>query len=261
MVNMLKNLLKSRRPSFLFILGVAVLGGLLAVKVLFFPQNPRESAAPSASASAAPSLSAVAAPSASVGADGRAVCDVKVPAGQEFSAELPADYTWEQTANDIHYPVSATYGPAVRQGHLGQCFAHNPTGAAMAAINASIVLGNPEISNRRVILSSRFDGRAEPWAPDGEKDEEKILVALYAYSIQGYSHDRATVKVYMMAQKPGGSISIGWVPIRVVWENGDWRLDSEESEMESNLLTDSSQDPAQRFTIGQNRFAEWGFKR
>lgn len=258
---MFKNLLKSRKTSVLFILGVAVLGGLLAVKVLFFPQNPRESAAPSLSASAAPSLSAVASSSASVGADGRAVCDVKVPAGKEFSAELPEDYVWEQTADDIHYPVSATYGPAVRQGRLGQCFAHNPTGAAMAAINASIVLGNPEISNRRVILSSRFDGRAEPWAPDGEKDGEKILVALYAYSIQGYSHDRATVKVYMMAQKPGGSISIGWVPIRMVWENGDWRLDSEESEMGSNLLTDSSQDPAQRFSIGQSRMTEWGFKR
>lgn len=259
---MFKNLLKSRKTSVLFILGVAVLGGLLAVKVLFFPQTPRESAAPSApAASAAPSLSAVASSSASVGADGRAVCDVKVPAGKEFSAELPEDYVWEQTADDIHYPVSATYGPAVRQGRLGQCFAHNPTGAAMAAINASIVLGNPEISNRRVILSSRFDGRAEPWAPDGEKDGEKILVALYAYSIQGYSHDRATVKVYMMAQKPGGSISIGWVPIRMVWENGDWRLDSEESEMGSNLLTDSSQDPAQRFSIGQSRMTEWGFKR
>lgn len=259
---MFKNLLKSRKTPVLFILGVAVLGGLLAVKVLFFPQTPRESAAPAASAaSAAPSLSAVASSSASVGADGRAVCDVKVPAGKEFSAELPEDYVWEQTADDIHYPVSATYGPAVRQGRLGQCFAHNPTGAAMAAINASIVLGNPEISNRRVILSSRFDGRAEPWAPDGEKDGEKILVALYAYSIQGYSHDRATVKVYMMAQKPGGSISIGWVPIRMVWENGDWRLDSEESEMGSNLLTDSSQDPAQRFSIGQSRMTEWGFKR
>ncbi|OFL78118.1 hypothetical protein [Rothia sp. HMSC075F09] len=259
---MFKNLLKSRKTPVLFILGVAVLGGLLAVKVLFFPQTPRESAAPSApAASAAPSLSAVASSSASVGADGRAVCDVKVPAGKEFSAELPEDYVWEQTADDIHYPVSATYGPAVRQGRLGQCFAHNPTGAAMAAINASIVLGNPEISNRRVILSSRFDGRAEPWAPDGEKDGEKILVALYAYSIQGYSHDRATVKVYMMAQKPGGSISIGWVPIRMVWENGDWRLDSEESEMGSNLLTDSSQDPAQRFSIGQSRMTEWGFKR
>ena len=101
----------------------------------------------------------------------------------------------------------------------------------------------------------------ELWAPSGENDGEKIPVALYAYSLQGYSPERATVKVYLMAQKPGGSISIGWVPVRMVWENGDWRLDSEESEMGTNLLTDSSQDPSQRFIIGQSRMTEWGFKR
>lgn len=257
---MLKNLLKSRKTSVLFILGVAVLGGLLAVKVLFFPQNPRESAAPSASASAAPSLSAVASSSASVGADGRAVCDVKVPAGQEFSAELPADYTWEQTAAGIHYPVSASYGPAVRQGRLGQCFAHNPTGAAMAAINTAIVLGNSEVSNesRRAILSSRFANQPDAWTSNGETANVEGAAAIYAYSIQGYSHDRATVKVFVMAQKPGGSINIGWVPVRMVWENGDWRLDSDKSEMKTEVMTD---EPSQRFTIGQNRFAEWGFKR
>lgn len=253
--------MKSRRTSILFILGVAVLGGLLAVKVLFFPQNPRESAAPSSSVSAAPSVSAVATPSASIGADGRAVCDVKVPAGKEFSAEVPEDYVWEQTPDGVHYPVSATYGPTVRQGRLGQCFAHNPTGAAMAAISAAITVGDPEIPNNRAILSSRFANKPDAWAPTGEGAGEQISVALYAYSIQGYSTDRVTVKVYLMAQKPGGLLSIGWVPVRMVWENGDWRLDSEESEMGTNLLTDSSQDPSQRFIIGQSRMTEWGFKR
>ena len=159
---MLKNMVKSRKTSVLFIVGVAVLGGLLAVKVLFFPQSPRESAASSsASVSATPSVSAVASSSASFGADGRAVCDVKVPAGKEFSAEVPEDYTWEQTPDGVHYPMSAVYGPTVRQGRLGQCFAHNPTGAAMAAINAVITVGDPEIPNNRAILSSRFDGHPE----------------------------------------------------------------------------------------------------
>ena len=257
---MLKNMVKSRKPSVLFILGVAVLGGLLAVKVLFFPQNPRESAAPSASVSAAPSVSAVASSSASVGADGRAVCDVKVPAGQEFSAEAPSDYTWEQTAAGIHYPVSASYGPTVRQGRLGQCFAHNPAGAALAAINTGIVLGNSEVSDesRRAILSSRFANQPDAWTSDGDTARIEGVAAIYAYSIQGYSPQRATVKVYLMAQKPGGSINIGWVPVRVVWENGDWRLDSERSEMKTEPMTDK---PSQRFIIDKEKFAEWGFKR
>ena len=259
---MVREVLRSRRSSIFFMVGVLVIAGLLAVKVIFFPEQSRESAAPSASAgSASPSLSAVAASAGSVGADGRAVCDVKVPAGHEFSAEIPEDYVWDQTPDGVHYPVSATYGPAVRQGRLGQCFAHNPTGAAMAAISAAVTVGDPDIPNNRAILSSRFANKPDAWAPTGEGDGEKIPVALYAYSIQGYSTDRVTVKVYLMAQKPGGSISIGWAPVRMVWEDGDWRLDSEESEMGTNLLTDPSQDPSQRFTIGQSRMTEWGFKR
>lgn len=251
---------KSRRSAFMFMAAVVVIAGLLAVKVMFFPENPLESAQSAAGSSASPSLSAVASSSASVGADGRAICDVKVPAGKEFSAEVPEDYAWEQTAAGINYPVSASYGPAVRQGRLGQCFAHNPAGAALAAINTAIVLGNSEVSNesRRAILSSRFANQPEAWTSNGDTARIEGAAVIYAYSIQGYSTERATVKVYIMAQKPGGSINIGWVPIRVVWENGDWRLDSEKSEMKTEVMTD---EPSQRFLIDQNTMTEWGFKR
>lgn len=259
---MLKNMLKSRRTSVLFILGVAVLGGLLAVKVLFFPQNPRESAAPSVSASAAPSLSAVASSSASVGADGRAVCDVKVPAGKEFSAEVPDDYTWEQTAGGVHYPVSATYGPAVRQGRMGQCFAHNPTGAAMAAINALTVAGNKEIpaADRRAIFSSRYAGKPDPWEGEDEDVSSDVSAMVYGFGIQGYSTERATVKVYTLAQANNGETVSAWMPVRMVWENGDWRLDSEKSEVVLEVVSDDSQKPAQRFTVDPATLKEWGFE-
>lgn len=258
---MLKNMLKSRRTSVLFILGVVVLGGLLAVKVLFFPQNPRESAAPSSSVSAAPSVSALAAPSASIGADGRAVCDVKVPAGKEFSAEVPDDYTWEQTAGGVHYPVSATYGPAVRQGRMGQCFAHNPTGAAMAAINALTVAGNQEIpaADRRAIFSSRYAGKPDPWEGEDEDVSSDVSAMVYGFGIQGYSTERATVKVYTLAQSNGETVS-AWMPVRMVWENGDWRLDSEKSEVVLEVVSDDSQKPAQRFTVDPATLKEWGFE-
>lgn len=244
----------------LFILGVAVLGGLLTVKVLFFPQNPRESAAPSASASAAPSVSALAAPSASIGADGRAVCDVKVPAGKEFSAELPEDYSWNQTAGGVHYPVSASYGPTVRQGRMGQCFAHNPTGAAMAAINALTVAGNKEIpaTDRRAIFSSRYAGKPDPWEGE-EEDISDVSAMVYGFGIQGYSTERATVKVYTLAQSNRETVS-AWMPVRMVWENGDWRLDSEKSEVVLEVVSDDSQKPAQRFTVDPATLKEWGFE-
>lgn len=260
---MVREAWRSRRSSIFFMVGVLVIAGLLAVKVIFFPEQSRESAAPSASASAAPSLSAVAVSAGSVGADGRAVCDVKVPAGKEFSAEVPSDFTWSLTPSGVHYPVSATYGPTVLQGRMGQCFAHNPTGAAMAAINALTTVGKPDIpaADRRAIFSSRYTGKPDPWDGEEETDLSGISAMVYAYSIQGYSTERATVKIYMMAQRQGGQLNASWIPVRMVWEDGDWRFDSEKSELKANMLLDESQIPTQRFTITPTQFAEWGFRR
>ena len=43
-------------------------------------------------------------------------------------------------------------------------------------------------------------------------------------------------------------------------EDGDWRFDSEKSELTTNILMDESDDPSQRFTIGKSKLTEWGFK-
>lgn len=264
-------------PRWAFGLAAAVVALLVVLVIVLIPRgkdsNPvaagssnNEQSQPASSSTAEPSISALAA-SSSASTNHRAVCDVRVPTGKEFSADIPSDYTWEQMSDGGHYPVSKIYGPTVRQGRLGQCFAHNPTGAAMSAINAMVVIGNTEIpaDARHAIFSSRYDGKPDPWE-DGESsdsgdDMPDYVSVIYAYSIQGYSTERATVKVYLMVQKQGGSISIAWVPIRMVWEDGDWRFDSEKSELTTNLLMDESDDPSQRFTIGKEKFAEWGFKR
>lgn len=244
---------------------VLIPGGKDSNPVAAGSSNNTEQSQPASSSTAEPSISALAA-SSSASTNHHAVCDVKVPTGKESSADIPSDYTWEQMTDSVHYPVSKIYGPTVRQGRLGQCFAHNPTGAAMSAINAMVVIGNDEIpaDARRAIFSSRYDGKPNPWedgeSSDSDDDMSNYVSAIYAYSIQGYSTERATVKVYMMAQKQGGSISIGWVPIRMVWEDGDWRFDSEKSETKTNILMDESDDPSQRFTIGKSKLIEWGFK-
>lgn len=244
---------------------VLIPGGKDSNPVAAGSSNNTEQSQPASSSTAEPSISALAGASSSASTNHRAVCDVKVPTGKEFSADIPSDYTWEQMTDNVHYPVSKIYGPTVRQGRLGQCFAHNPTGAAMSAINAMVVIGNDEIpaDARRAIYSSRYDGKPGPWedgeSSDSNDDASDYVSVIYAYSIQGYSTERATVKVYLMVQKDGKTV-IGWVPIRVVWEDGDWRFDSEKSETKTNILMDESDDPSQRFTIGKSKLTEWGFK-
>lgn len=241
---MVREVLRSRRSSIFFMVGVLVIAGLLAVKVIFFPEQARESAAPSASASAGSVAPSVAASAGSVGADGRAVCDVKVPAGKEFSAEVPSDFTWAATSDGPRYPVSRTYGPTVQVGHTGQCFAHNPTGAAMAAIaglHAQSDSQAPE-SERRALMSSRLSSQ-----PLDTPSTERVDSQVYGYTIQGYSPERATVQVAVLYRSPN-HIVVRFT-IRMVWESGDWRFDSEESEINPSIVTETGELSTQIFKV------------
>lgn len=239
---MIREAWRSRRSSVIFMAAVLVIAGLLAVKVIFFPEQSRESAAPSASASASPSLSAVAASAGSVGADGRAVCDVKVPAGKEFSAEVPDDYTWAATSDGARYPVSRTYGPTVQVGHTGQCFAHNPTGAAMAAISMFHSESEPQASEaeRRALLSARTSKD-----PLDDPTPQSLDVQVFGYAIQGYSPERATVQVVLLSRSPNHVVVR--FTIRVVWEDGDWRFDVDDADLTPQVVTDESELPKLMF--------------
>lgn len=240
---MIREAWRSRRSSVIFMAAVLVIAGLLAVKVIFFPEQSRESAAPSASASASPSLSAVAASAGSVGADGRAVCDVKVPAGKEFSAEVPSDYTWTATSDGARYPVSATYGPTVQVGHTGQCFAHNPTGAAMAAISMMHSESEPQASEaeRRALLSARTSNE-----PLDTPTPQSLDIQVFGYAIQGYSPERATVQVVLLSRSPQHVVVR--FTIRVVWEDGDWRYDVDDADLTPQIVTNEAELPKLIFT-------------
>ena len=209
-------------------------------------RSSRESAAPSASASAGSVAPSVAVSAGSVGADGRAVCDVKVPAGKEFSAEVPADFTWARLPIGVDYPVSRTYGPTVQVGHTGQCFAHNPTGAAMAAISAMVANSDIQTSEaeRRALMSSQRDtSDSNVWHPAA--DDPHVEAYYLGYQIQGYSTERATIRVCMRYSVPQNFVAC--LPIRMVWESGDWRLDSSKAEMTASVVTDTTDFPTQIF--------------
>lgn len=239
---MVRDVLRSRRSSVIFMAAVVVIAGLLAVKVIFFPEQARESAAPSASVSAGSVAPSVAVSAGSVGADGRAVCDVKVPAGKEFSAEVPSDFTWAATSDGARYPVSRTYGPTVQVGHTGQCFAHNPTGAAMAAISMFHSESEPQASEaeRRALLSARTSND-----PLDDPTPQSLDVQVFGYAIQGYSPERATVQVVLLSRSPNHVVVR--FNVRVVWESGDWRFDVDDADLTPHVVTDESELPKNVF--------------
>lgn len=263
-------------PRWAFGLAAAVVALLVVLVIVLIPRGkesttaagstssvaepPATVTAPSASSTASFTSEVSAAPTINVTVQGRAICNVKVPQGKELSADVPVDYRWLETKTGIHYPTSISLGPHERQGRLGQCFAHTPAGAAFAAMNTTVLLGSHEVSSaeRKTMLSNRLVSQGDPWAPDKEDEHIEGGAAIYGYSIQEYSADRAIVRVYIIAQKPGGSRNVGWVPVRMVWEEGDWRLDSEEPEMKASIATE---EPAHYVPIGLDQYAAWGFKK
>lgn len=204
-------------------------------------QQQSSSAGTSSSASAEPSISALAA-SSPANTSHRAVCDVKVPTGKESSAEVPSDYTWAATSDGAQYPVSAIYGPTVKIGKTGQCFAHNPTGAAMAAISLSHAQSDPQISEaeRRALLSARTSND-----PLDNPTPQSLDMQVFGYEVQSYSPEQATVQFAILSRSPRRVVV--QFTIRVVWEDGDWRFDSDDSEIKAKVLTDTNQLPSHVF--------------
>ena len=207
------------------------------------PQS--SSAGTSNSASAEPSISALAA-SSSASANARATCNVIVPSGAEYSDKAPEDLAWQRMPAGIEYPISPTYGPIVRVGHVGQCYAHTPTGSALAAAGAITTMSNSESSEaeRMALLSSRRDTSEDNlWHPAA--DDKKVDAYYVGYEIQSYSPEQSVLYLYIRYRVP--SSMVVRLPIRMVWEDGDWRLDSNKSEMQPVVLTDKSQLPSHVF--------------
>ncbi|WP_294627405.1 hypothetical protein [uncultured Rothia sp.] len=208
-------------------------------------QQQSSSAGTSNSASAEPSISALAA-SSSASTNARATCNVIVPSGAEHSDKAPEDLTWQRIPLGVEYPISPTYGPTVRVGHVGQCYAHTPTGSALAAAGAVTTLSNSESSEaeRMALLSSRRDASEDNlWHPAA--DDKKVDAYYVGYEIESYSPEQSVVYLYIRYRVP--SSMVVRVPIRMVWEDGDWRLDSNKSEMQPVVLTDKSQLPSHVF--------------
>lgn len=220
---------------------VLIPGGKDSNPVAAGSSNNTEQLQPASSSAAEPSISALAA-SSSASTNHRAVCDVKVPTGKESSAEVPSDYTWAATSDGAQYPVSAIYGPTVKVGKTGQCFAHNPTGAAMAAISLLHAQSDPQISEaeRRALLSARTSND-----PLDNPTPQSLDMQVFGYEVQSYSPEQATVQFAILSRSPRRVVV--QFTIRVVWEDGDWRFDSDDSEIKAKVLTDTNQLPSHVF--------------
>ena len=152
-----------------------------------------------------------------------------------FSAELPSDYRFETTTHGVIYPISAQYGPTYKPGMVvGYCFAHNPTGAALAASQGSTIVGDTRATEAelRGLYSSRIAADLHS-APNS--NTERVNARIAGYDIENYSPEKATIGIVVIAKDSDGKNMGFKVSIPLIWEDNDWKIDTDKKPEPSPL--------------------------
>ena len=230
----MSRVLKGQKRNFLFIvmLGVILILAVLLVWNLMGnkgeTKNSAEGAA-AASSSSAPSGSGQQTSTPPTGR-GNHKCDVPVAPDKAFSAELPSDYRFETTTRGVIYPISAQYGPTYKPGMVvGYCFAHNPTGAALAASQGSTIVGDTRATEAelRGLYSSRIAADLHS-APNS--NTERVHARIAGYDIENYSPEKATIGIVVLTKDSEGKNTGFKILMTVVWEDNDWKVDNNNAE-------------------------------
>ncbi len=232
----MSRVIEGRKRNFLFIvmLGVILILAILLVWNLMGNKGEtKNSAGGVSSSSSAPSEGGQQTSTPPTGR-GDHKCDVPVAPDKAFSAELPSDYRFETTTRGVIYPISAQYGPTYKPGVVGYCFAHNPTGAALAASQGSTIAGDTRATEAelRGLYSSRIAADLHS-APNS--NTERVNARIAGYDIENYSPEKATIGIVVIAKDSDGKNMGFKVSIPLIWEDNDWKIDTDKKPEPSPL--------------------------
>ena len=227
----MSRVLEGQKRNFLFIvmLGVILILAVLLVWNLMGNKGENKNSAEGASSSSSAPSDGGQQASTPPTCRGDHKCDVPVAPDKAFSAELPSDYRFETTTRGVIYPISAQYGPTYKPGVVGYCFAHNPTGAALAASQGSTIAGDTRATEAelRGLYSSRIAADLQ-YAPD--YNAERVHARIAGYDIENYSPEKATIGIVVLTKDSEGKNTGFKILMTVVWEDNDWKVDNNNAE-------------------------------
>lgn len=163
-------------------------------------------------------------------AAGASICGLKGEVLEGTVGEAPAA-EWEFQGT-IGYPTSEEFGPGkTDESGVRSCFQHSPEGALFMAANAMSQSSYPETYEPwlRYALSegpNREALLAEDAAPS---DMQGTRMQITGYQVLDYSGDAATIDLLASVTTEGQTAEVSAV-MHLVWENGDWRVDSNQAE-------------------------------
>lgn len=177
------------------------------------PSSNPQAATPGSTANASSTRTSATSTTAAAAKPG--VCSL--PAGDQAvpSASQPRGVSWGQVGSMSVPQAPRTYGPQWQRGGWSSCFAHNPTGALLSAINLW--------AEGTTIPDGRVMKRYAVGAPSAAFKPKTTLSAQFAgYKYDSYTADKATMEIVLQ----GTQGALGAVRTTMVWVGGkvdDWR--------------------------------------
>lgn len=149
----------------------------------------------------------------------------------------------------IRVPSIDGYGPGVREG-VSHCFAHNPSGAILAAANFMTWMSSKEQLDE-VVPALMAKG------PNRDRLESQIKAEWQgetgsAFTIHGFKYeDRGpdNAMVVLAVSHVAFPDKIAGFPVVLVWQDGDWKVEAPSTDSWGERVIDS---------LPLEGFVEWG---
>ncbi|CCK24553.1 putative secreted protein [Streptomyces davaonensis JCM 4913] len=148
-------------------------------------------------------------------------CRAQAPAQQSEGA--PADLRWG-TVHGTRVPVSASQGPARREGRLWRCFARTRVGAALAAQIICSQMSSPawRLAVQDQVVPGRgrerFAAKRE-FVQDTAESAAPATATWAGYRTLSYQGRSATVGLLIKTAQGYTATSV-----RMRWADGDWKV-------------------------------------
>lgn len=201
------------RPG--FVLSAALIIALIAavLVIAFLPNNDEPgTAAPTTAASTSPPTSTEAKPEESV-------CGL--PDTDESALGAAPESDWELVGRTAVPSAPESVGPgAVTDTGVRYCFANSPSGALFAAANIFGLISSGEQQTVLKELAANTPARDQELKQLEENPPSAPGAQIKGFQLQNYTESAATIDLGI--ELPNGAV--GSVPLPLVWEEGDWKL-------------------------------------
>ncbi|MFF3415091.1 hypothetical protein ACFYW9_10360 [Streptomyces sp. NPDC002698] len=156
-------------------------------------------------------------------------CRTDDSAGAAPPRAAPKDVSW-RTLGVARVPVSVSAGPTLIQGSLWWCYAHTPTGAALAA---HIIPSQMSGSNWRTVTEQQvvsgqgremFEFQRATVRSTDSQSSGTTVASYVGFSVASYTDTAATVRLLLKSAQGYAATDIS-----LRWSGGDWKVQPDDN--------------------------------